>query len=602
MIGYLSSGSPKGFATRLEAFRRGLQEIGYREGQNVAIEYRWAEGQNDRLAAMAADLVRRQVNVMATLGGINATTAAKAATATIPIVFEIGADPIASGLVTSLSRPDGNITGVTSLNVEVGPKRLELLHQLVPAATVFALLVNPTNPNSEPVTRDLQNAARTLKLELHILHASNERDFDGAFAKFAQLRAGGLVVGPDPIFISRSEQLAALTVRHGVNAARPRRRGDRMISLLSLPGLTRQSIFLRKVMDARVIGERSDAVLRTAMPPHDALGVSVPTIGRRDFITLLGGAAALAPLAARAQQPAMPVVGMLRSTRADGFANLTEALRAGLSQSGYDVGRNVAIEYRWADEQRDRLPALAAELIRKPVAMIVGNTQAALAAKAATTTVPIVFVTGTDPVRDGLVTSFNRPGGNVTGISFVSGESTGKRLELLRQLVPGAATIGVMIDPRTNEGVVERRDLEAAAKAVGQQLLVIEATADRDLEPAFASMIERKAGALLIGSGAFLTARQRQLAALALRHKLPTARNLRGFVEAGGLMSYGASITDAYRQAGLYVGRILKGEKPADLPVLQSSKFDFVINLATAKALGLAVPMHIHAAADEVIE
>ena len=222
--------------------------------------------------------------------------------------------------------------------------------------------------------------------------------------------------------------------------------------------------------------------------------------------------------------------------------------------------------------------------------------------KAATATVPIVFVTGSDPVRDGLVTSFNRPGGNVTGISFVSGESAGKRLELLRQLVPGAATIGVMIDPSTNEGVVERRDLEAAAKAVGQQLFVIETTADRELEPAFASMVERKAGALLIGAGPFLTARQRQLAALALRHQLPAARSLRGFVEAGGLMSYGASITDAYRQAGLYAGRILKGEKPADLPVLQASKFDFVINLATAKALGLAVPMHIHAAADEVIE
>ena len=273
-----------------------------------------------------------------------------------------------------------------------------------------------------------------------------------------------------------------------------------------------------------------------------------------------------------------------------------------MRESGYEVGRNVAIEYRWGNEQRDRLPALAAELIRKPVVVIVCNGAAAPPVKAATATIPIVFVTGSDPVRDGLVTSFNRPGGNVTGISFVSGESAGKRLELLRQLVPGAATIGVMIDPSTNEGVVERRDLEAAAKAVGQQLFVIEITADRDLEPAFAAMVERKAGALLIGTGPFLTARQRQLAALALRHQLPMAGSLRGFVEAGGLMSYGASITDAWRQAGVYAGRILKGEKPADLPVLQASKFDFVINLATAKALGLAVPMHIHAAADEVIE
>ena len=323
---------------------------------------------------------------------------------------------------------------------------------------------------------------------------------------------------------------------------------------------------------------------------------------RRDFLGVLGGAAALSPFAAHAQQPAMPVVGFLRSTRREGFDNLPEAVQVGLRESGYEVGRNVAIEYRWGDEQRDRLPALVDELIRKPVAVIVCNGAAAPSVMAATATVPIIFVTGSDPVRDGLVTSFNRPGANVTGISWLSGESAGKRLELLRQLVPGAATIGVMIDPRMNEGVAERRDLEAAAKAVGQQLFVVETSADRDLEPAFVAMVERKAGALLIGSGPFLTARQRQLAALALRHQLPAVRSLRGFVEAGGLMSYGASIADAWRQAGVYAGRVLKGEQPADLPVLQSSKFDFVINLATAKALGLAVPMHIHAAADEVIE
>jgi ABC-type uncharacterized transport system substrate-binding protein len=322
---------------------------------------------------------------------------------------------------------------------------------------------------------------------------------------------------------------------------------------------------------------------------------------RREFITLLGGAVALAPFAARAQE-AIPLVGFLRSTRAEAFEHLTEDMRAGLKESGYEVGRNVAIEYRWADERRDRLLTLAAELIHKPAAVIVCNGVAAAAVKAATSTVPIVFVTGSDPVRDGLVASFNRPGANITGISFLSGESAGKRLELLRQFVPGTATIAVLIDPGTNEGVVEQRDLETAAKAVGQQLFVIEATADRDLETAFTSMVERKVGALLIGTGPFLTARQRQLAALALRHRLPAARSLRGFAEAGGLMSYGTSISDAWRQAGLYAGRILKGDKPGDLPVLQASKFDFVINLATAKALGLAVPMHLHAAADEVIE
>ena len=323
---------------------------------------------------------------------------------------------------------------------------------------------------------------------------------------------------------------------------------------------------------------------------------------RRDFIAGLAGAAAAWPVAARGQEPAVPVVGFLRSSRVEGFADLPEAVRAGLRESGYEVGRNVAIEYRWGDDQTDRLPALVDELIRKPVAVIVANGVAVSSIKAATTTVPVVFVTGTDPVRDGWVTSFNRPGGNLTGISFLSGETAGKRLELLRQLVPGVGAIGALVDPRTNEGVMERRDLEAAAQAVRQQIVIFDVTTDRELESAFTSLVERGAGALLIGVGPFLTGRHPQLAALALRNKLPAGRSLRGFAEAGGLMSYGTSITDAYRQAGLYAGRILNGEKPGNLPVLQASKFEFVINLKTAKALGLAVPMHIHAAADEVIE
>ena len=322
---------------------------------------------------------------------------------------------------------------------------------------------------------------------------------------------------------------------------------------------------------------------------------------RREFITGLVVAAAW-PLGARAQQPPMPVVGFLRSSRVEGFADLPEAMREGLRESGYEVGRNVAVEYRWGDDQTDRLPALVDELVRKPVAVIVANGVAVPSIKVATTTVPVVFVTGTDPVRDGWVTSFNRPGGNLTGISFLSGETAGKRLELLRQLVPGVGAIGALVDPRTNEGVMERRDLEAAAQAVRQQLVIFEVTTDRELESAFTSLVERGAGALLIGVGPFLTGRHPQLAALALRNKLPAGRSLRGFAEAGGLMSYGTSITDAYRQAGVYAGRVLSGEKPGNLPVLQASKFEFVINLKTAKALGLAVPMHIHAAADEAIE
>lgn len=241
VIGYLSSGSPQGFATRLAAFRLGLQETGFSEGQNVSIEYRWAEGKNDRLSAMAAELVQRRVNVLATPGGINAAMAAKKATATIPIVFETGADPVAAGLVGSLSRPKENITGVTSLNVEVGPKRFELLRQLLPATAPVALLINPTNPNSRPVVEEAGTAARSLNLDLHILEAGSERDFDGVFARMGELHAGGMVVAPDPFFISRSSQLALLTIRHRVIAIFHTREFVAAGGLLSYGGSTAES-------------------------------------------------------------------------------------------------------------------------------------------------------------------------------------------------------------------------------------------------------------------------------------------------------------------------------------------------------------------------
>ena len=323
---------------------------------------------------------------------------------------------------------------------------------------------------------------------------------------------------------------------------------------------------------------------------------------RRQFITLLGGAAAW-PLAARAQQPAMPMVGFLRSV--DGSEHephRVAAFRQGLKEEGFVEGQNVAIEYRSDEDQTDRLPLLVADLLRRQVTLIVGNTPAALAAKAATTTVPIVFVTGGDPVQLGLVASLNRPGGNVTGVSFITAELGAKRLGLLRELRPGAARIAVLVDPKWP--LTERfvSELRAAASAVGQQLIVLDVGSDREIETAFTTLVQRGAGALLVGIGAFLLSQREQIVALAARHRIPAIYGWRDSVAAGGLMSYAPSITDAHRQAGIYAGRILKGEKPGDLPILLPTKFELRINIKTAKALGLEIPDKLLALADEVIE
>jgi putative ABC transport system substrate-binding protein len=326
---------------------------------------------------------------------------------------------------------------------------------------------------------------------------------------------------------------------------------------------------------------------------------------RRYFITLLGGAAAAWPLAARAQQSAMPVIGFLHPASPESYADQLRAFRQGLKEAGFVEGENVAIEYRWAEGQNDRLPALADELVRRRVAVIAaaGGPNSTLAAQAATTTVPIVFVTGQDPVRLGLVTSLARPGGNLTGINFFTVELVAKRLELLRELLPGAMRIAVFVDPAsaaTTESTL--RDVEAAAGVMRLQIQVLKASTSREIEAAFTSFVGERPDALFVGISTFFTARRVQLAQLAARHAVPAIYPDRLHAEVGGLISYGASLTDAYRQVGIYTGRILKGAKPADVPVVQSSKFELVINHPTARMFGLTVPPSLLARADEVIE
>jgi ABC-type uncharacterized transport system substrate-binding protein len=325
---------------------------------------------------------------------------------------------------------------------------------------------------------------------------------------------------------------------------------------------------------------------------------------RREFVILLGGAAAAWPVAARAQQPTMPVIGFLSLESPGRFTHLVAAFRRGLGEAGYVEHRNVGIDYGWAEGRADRLPALVAELASRPVSVIAatGGPPSARAAKAASSTIPIVFVVGSDPVGEGLVASLNRPGGNMTGVMLFIEEVVAKRVELLRELIPQARVIGALFNPGLPTADPQIRDVEAAARTLGLELHIAKASSEREFEPAFTALVQKRVAALLVEANPFFNTLREQIVALAARHALPAIYGLREYAADGGLISYGTSRAEGYRQAGVYVGRVLKGEKPADLPILQPTKFELVINFRTAKTLGLTVPDKLLVAADEVIE
>jgi putative tryptophan/tyrosine transport system substrate-binding protein len=606
------------------AFQQVLQQLGWIDGRNLRIDIRWGESDAERHRKYAAELVELAPDIILA-SGTPSVAALQQATRTLPIVFVSVVDPVGAGVVDTLARPGGNTTGFMLFEYSLSGKWLELLKQIAPRLTQVAVLRDRVNPSGLAEFGVIQAVAQSLRVEVSAVIVRDAGEIERAVTAFARSANGGLIVTGSAAASARHDLIIALAARHKLPAVYTQR-SDVTGGGLMFYGPDRVDQFRRAAdyVDRILKGEKPADLPVQAPTKYElvinlktakALGLEVPAtllahgrrgdrVKRREFITLFGGAAVAWPLAARAQQPAMPVIGFLRSTSIERSAHLVTAFRQGLKEAGYFEGENVAIEYRWADNQLDRLPVLAAELVQRRVAVIAtAGPPAVFVAKAATTTIPTVFLVGDDPVKLGLVTSLARPGGNLTGINFFSGELTAKRLELLRELVPGAARIAVLVNP-ANAANAETtvKDVEVAARIMGLQIQIFKASTRNEINAAFASLVRERHDALFVGVDSFFTSRRVQLANLASRHAVPTTFSAREIAEAGGLMSYGPSIADVWLQVGAYTGRILKGAKPADLPVVQSSKFELVINAQTAAMLGLTVPPTLLSVADEVIE
>ncbi len=629
VIGYLSPGSLDTRVYLVAAFRKGLAETGYVEGRNVAIEYRWAHNQLDTVPSLLAELVQRQVTVIAAPGGLAAARAAKASASTIPVVFSSAADPVRAGIVANLNRPGGNITGVVDMSVELVAKQLGLLHELLPQATRFAVLVNPTSPIAEPTIADAQKAAAGISRHVEILRAGTSREIDAAFAGLSQTRADAILVSPDTLFLTRRVQLATLTVRHAVPAIFSFREHPEAGALMSYGSSLAERDRLTGVYTGRVLkGEKprdlpimqavkfelvvnlhssEDPRHRNPDQPARPRRRGDRMIARREVITLLGGATAAWPLQARAQQAGkVHRIGLLANDPSIPTTAPGKAFVDGLAEHGFVEGRNLIIERRFAMADAGRHDALAAELVRLDVEVLVtSGSSSTSAASRATKFGPIVMLNVLDPVSAGFVAGLARPGGNITGLSsHVSADMAGKRLALLKEAVPAISRMAVLMDrdPPSSEDQAQWAELERVAPSMGVTLYAATAQQGPGFEGALARIAGARIDALFASYNGVNLTNRKTVIAFAAAHRLPAMYPSTEMALDGGLMSYGASRADLFRRSAAYVAKILKGAKPADLPVEQPVKFEFVINLKTAKALGLDVPPMLLARADEVIE